>query len=159
MSVNSCLTRYLVGRKYWQPALLIWLMFCSLGHAEQANDNGSWVVNGVFTSQIADRRPVDQVLILTNDVDTIYFYTDLHRFQGQTITHRWEYEGNVISEKKFDVAGPSWRVYSVKKLKPNMTGKWSVVVTDNNGWPVYVAIFEYVSQNSGSKSVILPPPE
>jgi hypothetical protein len=161
MTVNHRNAISCILRSYWQPALLIWLAFCSQAHAEQATDpaGSPRVMTGVFTSKIVDRRPADQVLVLSNDVDKIYFYTDLRLFQGQTITHRWEYEGQVVSEKKFEVGGPSWRVYSVKKLQPKMTGLWSVVVSDNRGWPIYAAVFRYVNKQSGTKSVILPPPE
>lgn len=135
------------------------LAFSGKPYAQDSKDTPGKqrVMSGVFTTKIVDRRPVDQVLRLTNDIDTIYFFTDLKHFQGQTITHRWEYEGKLVSEKQFTVGGASWRVYSLKKLKPDMTGKWSVVVSDNNGWPVYAAIFEYVKKEPGRDSTILPP--
>lgn len=160
MPVNRYPFRRVASSRRWRPAWLVWLALCSLAYAEPTPGvaGEARVVTGVFTSRIVDRRPVDQVLILTNDVDTVYFYTDLRMFQGQTVTHRWEYEGQLVSEKKFEVGGPSWRVYSVKKLKPTMTGEWSVVVSDSRGWPVYAAIFRYVDKAPGTGSVILPPP-
>jgi hypothetical protein len=115
------------------------------------------VVQGIFTTRIVDREPVDQVLVLTNDHDVIYFFTDLRHFEGETVTHRWEYENNLVSEKKFEVGGPRWRVYSQKQLNPRMTGRWSVVVTDGKGWPVYAAVFDYVEKDGArTVSAILP---
>ena len=160
MPVNRISIRLSAATGRWRSVWLTWFAVCSLVYAEQTTGiaGEARVVTGVFTSRIVDRQPVDQILILTNDVDTVYFYTDLRMFQGQTITHRWEYEGQLVSEKKFEVGGPRWRVYSVKKLKPTMTGEWSVVVRDERGWPVYAAIFRYVNRTSGTGSVILPPP-
>jgi len=115
------------------------------------------VARGIFSTNIVDREPVDQVLILSNTVDQIYFFTDLRHYQGQTITHRWEYEGELVTEKTFEVGGPRWRVYSQNDLNPAMTGTWTVVVSDGRGWPIYAAIFQYVEKVSGNeKGIILP---
>lgn len=115
------------------------------------------VARGLFSTNIIDREPVDQVIILTNAVDQIYFYTDLRNYQGQTITHRWEFEGRLVTEKKFEVGGSRWRVYSQKDLNPTMIGTWRVVVSDDRGWPVYAAIFQYVEKvSSNSRGIILP---
>jgi hypothetical protein len=125
--------------------------------AEQAQTGKKRVARGIFSTNIVDREPVDQVLILSNAVDQIYFYTDLRHYQGQTITHRWEYEGELVAEKTFEVGGPRWRVYSQKDLNPDMTGTWTVVVSDGRGWPIYAAIFQYVEKVSGNeKGIILP---
>lgn len=115
------------------------------------------VARGLFSTNIIDREPVDQVIILTNAVKQIYFYTDLRNYQGQTITHRWEFEGKLVTEKKFEVGGARWRVYSHKDLNPTMIGTWTVVVSDGRGWPVYAAIFQYVEKISNdSRGIILP---
>ena len=118
-----------------------------------------YVSRGYFSTAIVDREPSDQVLILTNNIVEIYFFTDLRHFQGQTITHRWEYEGKKISEKTFEVGGARWRVSSKRMLDPTMLGEWSVVVTDGKDWPVYAAKFEYIDYKAGvdSNAAILPP--
>lgn len=125
--------------------------------AEQTQTGKQRVARGIFSTNIVDREPVDQVLILSNAVDQIYFFTDLRHYQGQTITHRWEYEGELVTEKTFEVGGPRWRVYSQNDLNPAMTGTWTVVVSDGRGWPIYAAIFQYVEKVSGNeKGIILP---
>ncbi len=125
--------------------------------SEKSQAGKQRVARGLFSTNIIDREPVDQVVILTNLVDQIYFYTDLRNYQGQTITHRWEFEGKLVTEKKFDVGGSRWRVYSHKDLKPNMTGTWRVIVSDERGWPIYAAIFQYVkSVSNDSRGIILP---
>ena len=115
------------------------------------------VARGLFSTNIIDREPVDQVVILTTAVSQVYFYTDLRNYQGQTITHRWEHDGKLVTEKKFEVGSARWRVYSQKDLDPGMTGSWSVVVSDERGWPIYAAIFQYVEKlSNNSRGIILP---
>lgn len=119
------------------------------GRADSEN-----IAEALFTTGIKDREPVDHVLVLTNDIQKVYFYSDIRHLSGKTIVHRWEYEGNMVSEKKFDVGGPRWRVYSQKILNPNMTGTWTVTVQDGNGWPIYVDQFKYVSVGDASKAIL-----
>lgn len=144
------------GRNRFLLLFLIGMLLVSaVSVAEQSAQRR--VARGIFTTDIIDREPVDQVLVLTNDHDQVYFFTDLRHFEGETITHRWEYENNLVSEKKFEVGGPRWRVYSQKTLNPRMTGRWSVVVTDGKGWPVYAAMFDYVdSREPQAVNVVLP---
>jgi len=126
---------------------------------EQNQAGKQRVARGIFSTNIIDREPVDQVLILSNAVGQIYFFTDLRHYQGQTITHRWEYEGELVTEKTFEVGGPRWRVYSQSDLNPAMTGTWTVVVSDGRGWPIYAAIFQYVEKVSGNETGIILPLE
>ena len=129
----------------------------ALAQSTQSQAGKERVARGLFSTNIIDREPVDQVIILTNAVSQIYFYSDLRNYQGQTITHRWEFEGELVTEKKFEVGGSRWRVYSQKDLNPTMTGTWTVVVSDGRGWPIYAAIFQYVEKaSSDSKGIILP---
>ncbi|NNF96256.1 MAG: DUF2914 domain-containing protein [Halobacteria archaeon] len=125
--------------------------------SDQSQAGKQRVARGLFSTNIIDREPVDQVVILTTAVNQVYFYTDLRNYQGQTITHRWEFEGKLVTEKKFEVGGSRWRIYSQKDLNPTMTGTWTVVVSDGRGWPIYAAIFQYVKKiSSNSRGIILP---
>lgn len=150
-------------QKHISITLLILSVMCAGGisdavaQSSQSQVGKQRVARGLFSTNIIDREPVDQVIILTNVVKQIYFYSDLRNYQGQTITHRWEFEGKLVTEKKFEVGGPRWRVYSQKDLNPTMTGTWTVVVSDGRGWPIYAEIFQYVEKASGnSKGIILP---
>ena len=91
------------------------------------------VVRAVFTTAVADREPADQITSLKNDVQQVYFYTELKDLEGQTVTHKWEYAGEVKAEVRFDVKAPRWRVWSSKKLDPSWTGEWTVSVVDGSG--------------------------
>ena len=96
-----------------------------------------------FTTGISNREPVDKVVTLDNSETTIYYFTELRNLEGRTVFHRWEHAGRVISEVPFEVGGSRWRVFSKKTLKPAMTGKWTVLVLDQSGWPIHAGIFEY----------------
>ncbi|MBT3045469.1 MAG: DUF2914 domain-containing protein [Candidatus Thiodiazotropha sp.] len=101
------------------------------------------VARAQFTTEIVNREPVDQVVKLDSQVTRVFFFTDLRNLQGRTIIHRWEFEGEVVSEVEFNVAGPRWRVYSAKSLNPGESGKWTVFVIDESGWPLHASIFEH----------------
>ncbi len=91
------------------------------------------VVRAVFTTAVTDREPADQITSLTNDVQQVYFYTELKNLEGQTVTHKWKHAGEVKAEVSFDVKAPRWRVWSSKKLDPSWTGEWTVSVVDGSG--------------------------
>lgn len=102
------------------------------------------VARSAFTTAIVDREPVDNLVRVPNTVTRLYYFTDLRDLEGQIVTHRWEYQGQVMAEVKFRVAGPRWRVYSSKNLLPEWSGKWTVMVLDESGWPVQADMFEYL---------------
>jgi hypothetical protein len=101
------------------------------------------VIRAQFTTAVVDREPVDEILLLQESLGQVYFFTELRNLQGRTITHRWAFEGQVVSRKSFDIGGPRWRVFSSKTLPPQQYGEWSVTVVDQSGWPLYTGIFRY----------------
>ena len=121
--------------------------------------SSGYVARAQFTTEVVDREPSNRVLILANDVREVFFFTDLRGLEGQTVHHRWEFDGKVVSNVEFKVEGPRWRVYSRKDLDPFALGKWTVVVTDENGWPIKAAIFKYIdpAQDEEAQEIILPP--
>lgn len=113
------------------------------------------VARAMFTTTINDREPTNRVLILENKITKLYFFSDLRHLQGRTITHRWEYEGRVVGEESFQVNGARWRIYSRRKMDPNMLGYWTVVVVDEDGCPLKAVIFQYAETGQGSGSAII----
>ncbi|WP_455207295.1 DUF2914 domain-containing protein [Kaarinaea lacus] len=102
------------------------------------------ITRAQFTTAIADREPTDDIVQLTNDNDKIHFFTELVNFNGQTIKHRWEYEGKEMAEIEFKVEGPRWRIYSSKNIKPEWIGIWNVTILDQDNNPLKVTSFEVV---------------
>ena len=105
------------------------------------------VARAQFTSGVVNHEPVDQLVSVDGHFSSINYFTELRNLQGRKVTHRWEHNGKVISEVTFNVGGPRWRVYSNKTLDPSMSGKWTVIVLDQSGWPLHASIFEYMPEN------------
>jgi len=102
------------------------------------------VARALFTTEIIDREPANDLTTMDNTSGRIYFYTDLRNLAGQIVTHRWEYNDTVMAEVKFKVGdGPRWRVYSSKNLLPEWTGGWTVFVTDENERMLNTSVFNY----------------
>jgi len=144
--------RHLQRIRIWTLALLTALIFVApltAGADEAATASEAYTPRGsvartAFTTVIEDREPVDNLVRVPNSIDRIYFFSDLRGLDGEIVTHRWEYNGQVMAEVKFRVgSGPRWRVYSSKNLLPEWTGKWTVVVLDESGWPLKASMFEY----------------
>ena len=91
------------------------------------------VARSAFTTSVQDHEPVDQITVLTNDNSKVYFFTELSDLNGQQVTHRWEYNGEVMAEVPFNVNGDRWRVWSSKNLQPGWTGEWKVSVINGSG--------------------------
>ena len=101
------------------------------------------VARAIFTSGIENREPTDTITSLSNDKNKIYFYSELTGLGGQSVTHRWEYQGRTMGEIKFNVGGPRWRVWSSKTLLPQWTGEWRVSIIDGSGNKVGEEAFNY----------------
>ncbi|MCI0504823.1 MAG: DUF2914 domain-containing protein [Gammaproteobacteria bacterium] len=102
------------------------------------------IARAQFTTGIADREPTDDIVMLPSNNDKIFFFTELVNFNGQTIKHRWEYEGKVMAEVEFKVESSRWRVHSSKNIQPEWKGIWNVIVLDENNNPLKVTSFEVV---------------
>ena len=111
---------------------------------EEPMANGH-VARATFTTLVADREPQNEVTQLGNDHMNILFFTDLRDLQGQTVTHVWERDGQLMAQVPFAVGAPRWRVYSSKNLEPSWTGEWAVKVVDESGQVIHAEYFEYVA--------------
>ena len=123
---------------------LLTLFIAAIGPFQFANANTGEVARAQFTTAIEAREPVDKVTILSNDVNKVYFFSELRNLQGQSVTHRWLLGGKVMAEVNFSVGGPRWRVNSSKALLPGWIGDWSVAVVDNSGTVLSEVKFQYV---------------
>jgi hypothetical protein len=125
----------------WSLLLSLWPL---VGTAEELTESpvpDAYVARAIFTSEVVNREPVDQIVSAGAELDSIYFFTDLRNLQGRTVKHRWEFDGQFMGEIEFQVGGPRWRVFSRKTLYPGQSGKWTVLVLDESGWPLHASIF------------------
>ena len=98
---------------------------------EKSGFNPGTVARSAFTSSIEDREPVDTLQQMNAMDQKVYFFTELRDMEGQTATHRWEFNGDVMAEVAFDVKGSRWRVWSSKNLQPEWVGEWKVSVLNS----------------------------
>lgn len=104
------------------------------------------VTRALFTSDIRDHEPVDRLTTVTTDRARIIYFTEIHDMAGQTVRHRWEYQGKVVLEVPIQVGSARWRAYSIKTLDPSLLGEWKVSVVDANDKTLSVNTFSYMSQ-------------
>jgi len=104
----------------------------------------SGVARAAFTTQVVGDEPVDQVVVLTNDVREISYFTDLRGLDGCTVTHQWEHEGQVVARISFSVEASRRKLHSTRQLDAAATGHWTVLVLDEQtGWPIHASVFRY----------------
>ncbi len=101
------------------------------------------VVRSAFTTGIKDHQPVSDLKTISTDEPKVYYYTELRDMSGQIATHRWEFNGEVKAEVKFNVRGPRWRVWSSKTMLPGWTGDWKVSVINGAGEVIAEDVFKY----------------
>lgn len=106
------------------------------------------VARSAFTIGVENHEPVDNILSLANDRDRVFYFTELRGMNGQVATHRWTYNGEIMAEVQFQVAGPRWRVWSSKNLQPGWTGEWRVEVLNAQGDVLTQDSFQYTPINN-----------
>lgn len=115
------------------------------------------VTRAQITHDIQDLEPVDSVSTLTNDLTHIVYFTEIHDMAGQTVTHRWEYNGKIMMAVPIKVGTSRWRAYSTKTLNPAWVGEWKVSVVDAAGGTLSVNTFSYMKQAETPASVATNP--
>ncbi len=96
-----------------------------------------------FTTAVENREPIDQVTFVSNDVQKIYFFSDLRGLDGRSVTHRWIHGGETKAEVVFEVRGPRWRVWSSKELLEDWLGDWTVEIVTDEGEVIAAETFTY----------------
>ena len=112
----------------------------TMAAAQDSMSKGS-VARATITSDVQNREPVDSVSTVTTDDSKVFYFTEIQDMAGHTVTHRWEYNGQVMAEVDFEIGGARWRVYSSKTMTPYWVGNWKVSVIDENGSPLSVNTF------------------
>ena len=113
------------------------------GSAQPAVPATGRVTRAQFTSEVKNLEPLDSLMALSNDKTRIAYFTEIQDMAGQTVIHRWEYNGKVMAEVPFKVGAARWRVYSTKTLDPSWIGEWKASVVDSAGSSLSVNTFTY----------------
>jgi hypothetical protein len=92
------------------------------------------VAEGVITTEVRDRVPVDAVQTYSASVGKLYCFT---RITGAaidtTITHVWYRAGEEMARVELPVRSSNWRTWSSKNILPEHTGEWKVDILDAEG--------------------------
>lgn len=115
------------------------------------------VTRAAFTSAVQEREPTDSVTTLANSSTRLYYFTELKDLAGQTVMHRWEYNGKVMHEQPFEVSSARYRAFSSKTLDPLWTGEWKVSVIDGNGATLSVNTFSYTQATKTEAPAAMAP--
>ena len=116
------------------------------------------VARAQFALAVVDREPSEAIQDLSNDNRQIYFWSDLRDLTGTQVLHRWEWNGQVLAEIPFEVAGPRWRVFSSKRLDANWLGEWTVSVVTSTGEVLAQESFAYTAAASAPPAAPAPEP-
>ncbi len=116
---------------------------------EMAGFSRGTVARSVFTTLVDNREPVDKVQQVPQQKNDIIYFTELRDMSGQTAKHRWEFKGKIISEVKFNVRGPRWRVWSKKSFAPGWAGDWKVSVINGVGEVISEEVIAYAEPAAG----------
>ena len=106
-------------------------LFMATPHAGETRDGP--VSRAVFTTAIENTEPVDSLGELYSDAEQVFLFTELRNMAGEVVVHTWEYKGSVIARIRFQVEQPIARLWSDRRLTPDMQGSWRVVVTNASG--------------------------
>jgi hypothetical protein len=116
-----------------------------------------WIERATLTTAVVEREPVDSIANLTTEHTQVYYFTEVRDMTGETVIHRWEYNGEIMAEIDFAVGGPRWRVYSSKTLLPGWTGDWKVSVLDAAGNALSVNSFAYTEVATATEQPVSAP--
>lgn len=94
------------------------------------------VIRAQLASGVAGREPVGVVrspVEVGSGGRTVFYFNEFRNLGGQTVTHRWEYQGRVVARIPIRIEGNRWRAYSSKRIGENQLGDWRVSAIDRSG--------------------------
>lgn len=104
-----------------------------------------FIRRAILTTQIVNREPTDNYnsKAVPEDVNKVYFFTEVLDKSGESVTHRWFLNGKLIAEVMLDIGSDRWRTYSSKILIPALSGTWEVEVVDQQDRLLATTSFTY----------------
>jgi len=123
--------------------VLIYLSSHSLWANPDGEEAAGTIERAQFTTAIENREPVDQLTQVGDELERVYFYTEIHNRADTSITHRWSHDGKLASDVTLDIGADRWRTWSSKGMDPSRAGEWTVDVLDEDGRVLGSWQFEY----------------
>lgn len=110
-----------------------------------ATSSSGPIRRAMFTKNVIDREPIDDIQTLTTDIEKIYFFTEIVGMDGKLVRHQWIYKDSVYADVPIQVGGPRWRASTSKKFLRGWTGEWKVAVVGEDGKTLVEDSFAYVA--------------
>ncbi|WP_297454495.1 DUF2914 domain-containing protein [Persephonella sp.] len=118
--------------------LMVFLLVFSFSFAQNVQ-----VEDMEFAVAIQDREPIGISNKFPPDIGKVYCWTKIIATKVPTkIYHVWVYKGNEMARVELGITYPTFRTWSSKKILPTQTGKWTVIVEDEEGNKIAQKSFE-----------------
>lgn len=120
--------------------LIVLMMLCV---TSQVFAGSLSIAEGVITTQVVDRAPVDELESYPAQMGRLYCFTKIVGATEDTqVTHVWLYQDKEMARVTLSVRSSAWRTYSSKKILPEWAGEWKVQVLDGTGQEIGVIPFK-----------------
>lgn len=87
-----------------------------------------------FATSIENREPVGIDTAFAADVGDVFCFTRIAGVTDTTqIAHAWYYKEQEKARISLDVQSDDWRTWSSKKIIESWTGRWRVMIEDDEG--------------------------
>lgn len=123
--------------------------------ATTAAPSGS-VAKAAVTTAVINRQPQSDLNNIPNSVNKVYYFTDLHGMKGETVTHRWIYQGKTMATVKLHVGANRWRTWSSKQMLPGWTGDWVCETVGPQGHVLNKTRFRYTRAGAAPSAPAQP---
>ncbi|GMM86850.1 DUF2914 domain-containing protein [Pseudoalteromonas sp. MTN2-4] len=95
-----------------------------------------FISRAVLTTGISEREPVDVLkdsIEQTEFQEKLFFFTEVRKLKGQTISHLWFHQDQLMAEIPLTISADRYRTYSSKNIMPSQTGQWRVEAVTEQG--------------------------
>ncbi|WP_097461413.1 DUF2914 domain-containing protein [Mangrovitalea sediminis] len=104
------------------------------------------IARAQLTSHLKDKLPTDRLASVVHlrgrSLIKVYFYTELKGLKGRRVYHRWYHDGKGVARVAIRPYRDDMNASSSKYISARMTGRWRVVVVDDQGRSLADAAFE-----------------
>jgi hypothetical protein len=122
------------GEKTLMKRLILVLLVFGMWVFVPAQSQAMEVVEGLITTQIRDRLPVDSVQSYPATSGTLFCFTRIAgAVEEAQVFHVWYRGEQEMARVELLVRSSDWRTWSSKRLLPGWAGDWRVEVVDGEG--------------------------
>ncbi len=132
--------------------VFILLLAFSIYNISFAENKNVKVIEMALAKSVKNRIPEIIGDEVPNNIKRLYFWTKILAKEPPTyIYHVWYYKGEEVARIRLYIKYPIFRTWSFKTIPPSWTGKWKVVVEDENGNQIVEKHFKVVKTEKKEK--------